>query len=74
MFGELYFVDKNINVYIIVYMQTTKRELIHIRLDKKTHSKLKKYAKKDHRNISDTVRMLIDSYIIEKEKNLKGDL
>ncbi|MEC9493198.1 hypothetical protein [Flexistipes sp.] len=55
-------------------MQTTKRELIHIRLDKKTHSKLKKYAKKDHRNISDTVRMLIDSYIIEKEKILKGDL
>lgn len=55
-------------------MKNTKRELIHIRLDKNTHAKLKKCANKDHRNISNTVRMLIDEYITEKEKKLEGGL
>lgn len=48
-------------------MREKKREMIHIRLDSDVHKKLKSFAAKDHRSISDTIRMLIDKYISEKE-------
>jgi uncharacterized protein (DUF1778 family) len=50
-------------------MRLKKREMIHIRLDSDKHKLLKKYADKDHRSISDTVRMLIDKWLEDKDKN-----
>jgi len=49
-------------------MRDKKREMIHIRLDSDKHQLLKKYAAKDHRSISDTIRMLIDKWLEEKSK------
>jgi len=48
-------------------MKPKKREMIHIRLDSDKHKLLKKYSEKNHRNVSDTVRMLIDQWIEQQE-------
>jgi predicted DNA-binding protein len=51
-------------------MRKKQYESIHVRLDTETHKLLKQYSEKDHRNISDTVRMLIDKWL--EEKGAKG--
>ena len=67
MQSGFYLFDNDLCVYILVTMRAKKREMIHIRLDSDKHQLLKKYAAKDHRSISDTVRMLIDKWLEEKE-------
>lgn len=66
-FLGFYLFDNGLCVYILVTMRAKKREMIHIRLDSDKHQLLKKYAAKDHRSISDTIRMLIDKWLEGKE-------
>ncbi|MGA1846224.1 hypothetical protein [Deferribacter abyssi] len=53
----------------IIHMKKKKYEEIHVRLDSEMYEKLKKYSKQEYRTISDTVRMLIDRWIKEKEQS-----
>jgi hypothetical protein len=52
-------------------MRKKQYESIHVRLDTETHKLLKKYSEKEYRNISDTVRMLINEWLAEKHLTTK---